>query len=154
MIKRTIEIYTDGSASPNPGPGACGFIVVHQEKIICEMIFKSRIDTTNNRMELSAVIFAMQWAQEQLKRGEKQLLYLYTDSQYVERGINKWLDGWTVKAWRGSNGTINNVDLWMKVDNARKGLNLQVIWVRGHAGNKWNEKIDKLIREKGYGGSK
>lgn len=142
---KTVELYTDGGCRPtNPGPGTCGFIVVHKNKEITRKWYRKKEETTNNRMELSAVIVALQWAIENEKDAN---IYLFTDSQYVQKGITDWLPVWKNRNWKGSNRKpISNIDLWKKVDAQVKQLSsITVQWIRGHAGNKWNVEVDKLI---------
>ncbi|MEX0596834.1 MAG: ribonuclease H [Candidatus Paceibacterota bacterium] len=135
---KILEIYTDGSAKPNPGMGAwayCAIIGKKPVKIRSELVRKA----TNNQMELQAVIQALQFAKEEYP---DHLIYIYTDSQYVERGINAWMPKWV------SNGfNIKNRSRWKHLHNLSKELTIQVQWIRGHNKNKWNEFVDKLCSE-------
>ena len=132
-----IEIYTDGSSRGNPGPGGYGIVLsYHQkEKEISEGFRK----TTNNRMELLAVIVAI----ESLKTS-KIPIRVYSDSKYVIDAITKgWLKSWIQKGFKGK----KNKDLWMRFDNVSKGFNISYQWVKGHAGNPKNERCDVLAVE-------
>jgi len=135
----TLEIYTDGSCSPNPGPGGAGVLFVLNDEIIQEIIHTGG-KTTNNRMELMAVILAYQG----LEKGQKATIY--TDSQYVRNGLNNWLSGWIKKGWLNSTGKeVKNKDLWqqlVKLRDINKGVKVE--WIRAHNGHKYNERADAL----------
>ena len=129
-----IEIYTDGSSRGNPGPGGYGIVLSYNsnEKEISEGFRK----TTNNRMELLAVIVAL----ESLKTS-KIPVKVYSDSKYVIDSITKgWLKSWIQKDFKGK----KNKDLWLRYDKVSKGINISFEWVRGHAGNVKNERCDVL----------
>jgi ribonuclease HI len=135
-----ITIYTDGACKGNPGPGGWGAILRsqgHQEK----ELFGGEILTTNNRMEMTAVIEAL----SALKRPCD--IALYIDSKYVLQGITEWLPGWKAKGWRtAAKQAVKNVDLWQKLDalvNAG-GHTIEWVWVKGHAGDLGNERADAL----------
>ena len=132
-----IEIYTDGSSRGNPGPGGYGIVMSYKgnEKEISQGFRK----TTNNRMELLAVIIAI----ESLKT-PKIPVKVYSDSKYVIDAITKgWLDSWIVKRFKGK----KNQDLWMRYHTASKPFNITFEWVKGHAGNPKNERCDVLAVE-------
>ena len=132
-----IEIYTDGSSRGNPGPGGYGIVLSYnqKEKEISEGFRK----TTNNRMELLAVIVAI----ESLKTS-KIPVKVYSDSKYVIDAITKgWLKSWIQKGFKGK----KNKDLWLRFDKASKGFNISYQWVKGHAGNTKNERCDVLAVE-------
>lgn len=132
-----IKIYTDGACKGNPGVGGWGAILIagNREK----ELFGGELETTNNRMELMAVIQALQ----ALKRPCE--IALYTDSQYVLKGITEWIDGWKAKGWKtASKAPVKNVDLWQQLDQARQIHKIDWIWVRGHTGNFGNERADQL----------
>ena len=132
-----IEIYTDGSSRGNPGPGGYGIVLSYnqKEKEISEGFRK----TTNNRMELLAVIVAI----ESLKTS-KIPIRVYSDSKYVIDSITKgWLKSWIQKGFKGK----KNKDLWMRFDKVSKGFNISYQWVKGHAGNPKNERCDVLAVE-------
>ena len=129
---KKVTIYTDGACSGNPGPGGWGAILIYgeKEKEICG----SEPETTNNRMELMGAIAAL----ESLKTSCQ--VDLYTDSQYVQKGITEWIDGWKRKNWKG----VKNPDLWQRLDAARNSHKVKWHWVRGHNGHEMNERVDKL----------
>lgn len=133
-----IEIYTDGACSGNPGNGGWGAVLLyngHEKKIS-----GSANDTTNNRMELMAVI-------EGLKaiKNNKLSITVFTDSKYVQNGITSWIHSWKKNGWKGSNKKpVKNVDLWQDLDQVSKKFNIDWQWVKGHAGNKYNEIADQL----------
>lgn len=137
--KQTVTIYTDGACSPNPGPGGWAALLCfgeHEKELSgCE----SR--TTNNRMELTAAVKALQ----ALKRPCK--VNFYTDSEYLKRGITEWLPGWRARNWKRKGGALANVDLWQALDAALRSHEIQWHWVRGHAGNRGNERVDRLARD-------
>ena len=128
-----IEIFTDGACSGNPGPGGWGALLRwngHEK----ELSGGEKL-TTNNRMELTAAIEAL----AQLKKSSR--VTLYTDSQYVQKGINEWIHGWKKKGWPER---IKNRDLWLRLDELRNRHDVTFEWVRGHAGHEENERVDKL----------
>lgn len=132
-----IKIYTDGACKGNPGVGGWGALLIagkHEKEL-----FGGEKETTNNRMELMAVIQAL----GALKRPCQ--IDLHTDSQYVLKGITEWMDGWKAKGWKtASKAPVKNVDLWQELDAACKLHQIQWIWVKGHAGDAGNERADAL----------
>lgn len=134
-----VTIYTDGACSGNPGPGGWGAILRFGEH---EKELKGgEAETTNNRMELTAAIEAL----NALKR--PCAIDLYTDSTYVRSGIREWMDGWKRKNWRTSaNKPVKNADLWQALDEARDRHDVTWHWVKGHAGHPDNERADELAR--------
>lgn len=135
-------VYADGSCLQNPGPGAAALVIINEKgNIVCEHV-KAFPDTTNNRMELTAVIAA-------LKACPECDLIIKTDSQYVVKGVTEWLAGWKRRGWVNSQKKpVLNRDLWEQLDQqiaAHKGA-LQWEWVRGHAGSKGNERADELAQ--------
>ncbi|MDY0071208.1 MAG: ribonuclease HI [Thauera sp.] len=135
-----VEIYTDGACSGNPGPGGWGAILRWQghEK----EIFGGEPATTNNRMELLAVIRAL----DLLKRS--MTVQVHTDSQYVQKGISEWIEGWKTRGWKTASRTpVKNADLWQALDAARERHQVQWLWVKGHAGHVDNERADALARQ-------
>ena len=137
MTPEYIEIFTDGACKGNPGRGGWGALLRYgtQEK----ELFGGELSTTNNRMELMAVIRAL----EALKRPCKALIY--TDSQYVQKGINEWIHGWKKNHWMTSAKTpVKNADLWKRLDAAAAQHRLEWHWVKGHAGHAENERADAL----------
>ena len=136
----TVAIYTDGACSGNPGPGGWGAVLLYGEHR--REISGASTDTTNNRMELTAAIRAL----EALKRPTD--VALYTDSTYVKDGITRWLPGWKAKGWRtASKAPVKNRDLWEALDALVQRHDVSWHWVRGHAGNLENERADTLARE-------
>jgi ribonuclease HI len=134
-----IEIYTDGACKGNPGPGGWGVLLIAggTEK----ELFGGELSTTNNRMELMAVIQAL----SALKRPCEVTLFL--DSQYVLKGITEWLPGWKAKGWRtASKQPVKNVELWQQLDALvqQGGHRIDWRWVRGHNGDPGNERADAL----------
>jgi ribonuclease HI len=129
-----IEIYTDGSALGNPGNGGYGIVLKFGNKL--KKLNQGFVETTNNRMELLAVIVAI----ENLK-SKNYDIHIYSDSKYVVDAINKgWLNGWVLKNFKGK----ANVDLWKRFLNSSKGFQLTFHWVKGHAGHVYNEMCDQL----------
>lgn len=139
MSEKIITIYTDGACSGNPGPGGWGALLMwngHEKEL-----FGGEGDTTNNRMEMMAVIKAL----EALKGAPK--VELYTDSKYVMQGITEWLQGWKAKGWKtASKKPVKNVDLWKEIDEIVAKHDVSFHWVKGHAGDPGNERADELAR--------
>jgi len=135
-----VTIYTDGACSGNPGPGGWGVILrfgAHEKELS-----GGAAETTNNRMELTAAIEAL----NALKR--PCAVDLYTDSTYVRSGITEWLDGWKRKNWRtAAKKPVKNADLWQALDEARLRHDVTWHWVKGHAGHPENERADELARK-------
>ncbi len=135
-----VEIYTDGACRGNPGPGGWGVWMIaggHEKEL-----FGGDADTTNNRMELMAVIEALR----ALKRPCK--VILHTDSQYVQKGISEWIHKWKARGWRTADKKlVKNVDLWMELDQARAQHDIDWRWIKGHAGHEGNEKADQLANK-------
>jgi ribonuclease HI len=135
-----VAIWTDGACSGNPGPGGWGAVLTYDghEKDLCggEQL------TTNNRMELTAAIMAL----EALKRPCE--IDLHTDSQYVKGGVTGWINGWKRNGWKTADKKpVKNVDLWQRLDEATKRHQVNWHWVKGHAGNEMNERADELARQ-------
>jgi ribonuclease HI len=134
-----IEIYTDGACKGNPGPGGWGVLL--KSGTVEKELFGGERETTNNRMELMAVIQALQ----ALKRPCH--VVLHADSQYVLKGINEWLTGWKAKGWKtAAKQPVKNVDLWQQLDAlvSQTEHKIEWIWVRGHNGDPGNERADAL----------
>ena len=137
-----VQIYTDGACKGNPGPGGWGAWL--KWGATEKELFGGELNTTNNRMELQAVIEGL----GALKRPCKVTLYL--DSQYVRMGITEWIRGWKVKGWRTSTGQpVKNVELWQQVDKlvSQGGHQIEWRWVKGHAGDPGNERADALANK-------
>ena len=134
-----VEIFTDGACSGNPGPGGWGAILRYGETE--RELSGGEADTTNNRMELTAAIEAL----NALKRPCD--IVLTTDSTYVKDGITSWIDGWKKRGWKNSQKKpVKNEDLWKALDAARSRHTVEWKWVKGHAGHAENERCDELAR--------
>jgi len=135
-----IKIYTDGACKGNPGVGGWGALILQDDKNI--ELFGGENETTNNRMELIAVIMAL----KEMSPSEE--LIIYTDSTYVQKGISEWIKNWKLNNWRSSNKKpVKNKDLWMQLDEASYSRKINWEWVKGHAGNEGNEKADELANK-------
>jgi ribonuclease HI len=144
-------IYSDGGCSGNPGPGGWGFVIVDGEAKVGSgtEIIRSGGEkvTTNNRMELTAVIEALtlvgstaEWASWPVS--------VYTDSQYVQKGITQWIAGWKRNGWRtASKEPVKNQDLWVRLDELAAKIRPRWVWVKGHAGIHYNEVCDQLTQD-------
>lgn len=139
MTSETVDIYTDGACSGNPGPGGWGVLLRmggHEKEL-----FGGEADTTNNRMELTAVIRAL----EALKRPVH--ARVHTDSQYVQKGISEWIHGWKRRGWRTADRQpVKNAELWRELDALAARHRIEWHWVKGHAGHADNERADALAR--------
>ena len=134
-----VEIYTDGACSGNPGPGGWGAILLWRGKE--REIWGGEPDTTNNRMELTAAIKALESLDRQVSA------VLYTDSKYVKDGITSWIIGWKARNWKTTaKKPVKNVDLWQALDDAVSKHDVEWRWVKGHAGHLENERADELAR--------
>ena len=136
-------IYTDGSCLGNPGPGGWGSVIFlgDQENSQARLeISGSQKDTTNNRMELTAVMESLNMFKEPAT------IKLVSDSEYVVKGANEWLEGWKKRQWRksSSNKLVINSDLWQKLDGLLALHTVDLLWTRAHVGSKWNERADEL----------
>ena len=135
-----IEIYTDGACRGNPGRGGWAALLLSGEHE--REISGAEEHTTNNRMELTAVIRAL----EALKRPVQ--ARVYTDSEYVRRGVTEWLASWKARGWRTADRKpVKNQDLWQRLDELRAGHRIEWHWVPGHAGVPGNERVDRLANE-------
>jgi ribonuclease HI len=135
-----VTIYTDGACSGNPGPGGWGAILISGEHR--KELNGGEAETTNNRMELTAAIEAL----NALKR--PCTVALYTDSVYVRDGITKWIHGWRRNGWRTADKKpVKNAELWQALEQALKRHKVDWHWVKGHAGHPENERADELARE-------
>jgi ribonuclease HI len=139
-INKVVEIYTDGACKGNPGPGGWGVWMLYNGKE--KTLHGGEALTTNNRMELTAVIRAL----EALKRPCN--IKLYTDSSYVQKGISEWIIGWKARNWRTADKKpVKNNDLWKNLDVLANQHSIEWIWVRGHDGNDGNERADELANQ-------
>ncbi|HEU4624242.1 MAG TPA: ribonuclease HI [Steroidobacteraceae bacterium] len=134
----TVEIYADGACRGNPGPGGWGVLLIHKDRE--KELSGAEPLTTNNRMELTAAIRAL----EALKRPGTSAR-VYTDSQYVIKGIEEWLPSWKARGWRTADKKpVKNQDLWQRLDELASQHSLEWHWVRGHSGIEGNERVDAL----------
>jgi ribonuclease HI len=143
---KIIEVYTDGSCAPtNPGPGACAYAIVDNNVLLRSEAFKFH-ESTNNIMELTAVIKALECCIQKYSDCD---IYLFTDSQYVQKGMTEWGNKWKEKNWRNSSGKpVANKECWIQILDLQSKLRITPQWVRGHSGNPWNEFVDKLCSTK------
>jgi ribonuclease HI len=140
-----IRIYTDGGCSGNPGPGAWAYILLRNGDRLAAS--GAEPATTNNRMELAAVIAALEevarhagWAGSPLE--------IFTDSEYVQKGITRWIRAWESNGWRTtSKQPVKNQDLWKRLRSLEKGHQVQWRWLAGHAGHALNEECDRLVQQ-------
>jgi ribonuclease HI len=134
-----VTIYTDGACRGNPGPGGWGVLLRfgRHEKILSG----AERDTTNNRMELTAAVEALKALNQPCK------VAFYTDSEYLRRGITEWLRNWKSRGWKtAGKKPVKNQDLWRILDEAIQPHQIEWHWVRGHAGQRENERVDQLAR--------
>lgn len=137
MRESAVVIYADGACRGNPGPGGWGVLL--QARGAEKELFGGEPDTTNNRMELTAVIRGL----ETLRR--RCAVRVYTDSQYVQKGISEWIHDWKRRGWRTADRKpVKNADLWQRLDDLARGHKIEWLWVRGHAGHPENERADAL----------
>ena len=137
---KKIEIYTDGACRGNPGPGGWGALLIYQDTK--KTLHGGASNTTNNRMEMQAVIEALKVLKSKCE------IKLYTDSKYVMDGINKWLPGWKKRDWKtASKKAVKNQDLWEVLDLVIKKHEIEWHWVKGHTGNLGNEEADSLANQ-------
>ncbi|QHE93269.1 ribonuclease HI [Pandoraea fibrosis] len=137
MTLPQVEIYTDGACKGNPGPGGWGALLVagkHRKEM-----FGGEANTTNNRMELLAVIRALEALNKPCH------VVLHTDSQYVQKGISEWIHGWKARGWKtAAKEPVKNADLWQTLDAVSQKHEIDWRWVKGHAGHEGNEAADQL----------
>ncbi len=135
----TVDIYTDGACSGNPGPGGWGALLRlgDQEK----ELFGGEPATTNNRMEMMAVIEGLRALKREMR------VRVHTDSQYVQKGITEWISGWKRRGWKTADKKpVKNVDLWQMLEREAARHQVEWFWVKGHAGHVDNERADALAR--------
>lgn len=140
MAHKRVEIFTDGACKGNPGRGGWGALLrigKHEKEL-----FGGELETTNNRMELTAVIQSL----EALKR--PCAIRLHTDSQYVQKGISEWIHNWKKRGWKTADKKpVKNDDLWRRLDQLASQHHVEWIWVKGHAGHDENERADALANK-------
>jgi ribonuclease HI len=131
-----VEIWTDGACRGNPGPGGWAALLIAKSRE--KLLSGAELKTTNNRMELTAAIRALEALKEPCS------VQLYTDSEYVQRGVTEWLPGWKQRGWRtAARKPVKNVDLWQALDALVERHRVQWHWVRGHSGVDGNERVDR-----------
>ena len=133
-----ITVYTDGGADPNPGAGGWAAILLDRASGKVRELSGGEPVATNNRMELTAAIRAL----EALTRRCR--VHLFTDSLYLRKGITEWLPGWIARGWRRKDGVLQNEDLWQRLAALILEHDIRWDWIKGHAGNRWNERADQL----------
>ena len=132
-----IKVYTDGACKGNPGQGGWGALILEND--IKREIYGGESNTTNNRMELMAVIRALELLKEQND------ITVYTDSTYVQKGISEWIINWKRNGWKSSNKkSVKNKDLWVELDHLNDLMSVKWQWIKGHAGHSGNERADYL----------
>jgi ribonuclease HI len=137
VTESTVTVFTDGACRGNPGPGGWGALL--QAGTMEKELWGGERNTTNNRMELTAVIRAL----EALKRPVA--VRIHTDSQYVQKGISQWIHNWKKNNWRTSDKKpVKNADLWQRLDVLSSQHDIAWLWVKGHAGHPGNERADRL----------
>ena len=134
--EESVVIYTDGACDPNPGAGGWAAILSYKGR--SKEIAGGEPESTNNRMEMTAAIQAL----DSLKR--RCTVIVHTDSEYLKRGITEWLPGWRQRNWRRKGGVLKNEDLWRRLDALTQQHEVEWRWVRGHAGDPLNERCDVL----------
>ncbi len=131
-----VTIYTDGSCEPNPGPGGWAALLLFEKRE--KELTGSDPNTTNNRMELTAAVQALK-ALDRPYHAD-----IYTDSEYLRRGITEWLPDWRRRGWKRKSGKLANIDLWQTLEAALEKHDIRWHWVRGHANDAFNQRVDRL----------
>ena len=135
-----INIYTDGACKGNPGDGGWGALIIDGDAK--NEIFGGEADTTNNRMEIMAVIMALKTLNTESK------ITIYTDSTYVQKGISEWIDKWKINGWRTSNKKdVKKKDLWIELDSLTSKFIINWTWIKGHSGHPENDRADYLANK-------
>ena len=134
-----VTIYSDGSCLGNPGRG--GWAALIQEGTQERILTGGEAQSTNNRMELTAALRALE-----ALSGNSQVDF-YTDSQYLRRGVTEWLPGWRARGWKRKGGKLANIELWQALEQAIERHQIHWHWIKGHSTNKDNQRVDKLARE-------
>jgi ribonuclease HI len=136
-VSHVVEIFTDGACKGNPGPGGWGVVLRVGDKV--KELYGGEPATTNNRMELTAVIHGLAALTRPCK------VRLSTDSQYVQKGISQWIVDWKRRGWRTADRKpVKNIDLWQRLDALAAKHEIEWLWVKGHAGHLENERADEL----------
>lgn len=145
----TLIIYTDGGCIGNPGRGGWAFVLRHDDTSR-EPIERNgaELSTTNNRMELTAVIEALKYVEGTMNTSDQLHLRIVTDSEYVRRGISEWIQSWLRNGWKTSNKKpVKNQDLWQELYALQSSFHISWTWVKGHSGDKYNELCDRLVHK-------
>lgn len=137
VVTKYLEIYTDGACFGNPGPGGWGAILIWGDKT--KEISGCEPNTTNNRMELKAAIEALKSVKSNVP------IKIYTDSQYVKKGITEWINLWIHTNW--NRGKVKNVELWKELHDLNKKFKVEWYWVKGHSGHEMNERVDQIAKD-------
>jgi ribonuclease HI len=149
MANNELIVFTDGGCSGNPGPGGWAYVIVNPAASFPVLAKKWGAEpiTTNNRMELSAAVEALRDAKGRLQSPLVSIT-VFTDSQYVQKGISLWVNSWKRNGWRTSaKEPVKNKDLWQTLDALSTELHVRWNWVKGHAGNEYNELCDQMTQE-------
>lgn len=147
---KILKIYTDGAYKPSRGIGAAAFVILEENDLLtesCKVYSSERL--SSNRMELQAVINALNWLRSNGYKPKNYRVYVYTDSQYVQLGMNEWIHNWKRKKWVKPNGEeIKNLDLWKYLYNLIRDEfeSVHIQWIEGHRGNPWNTQVDNLCK--------
>ena len=137
-LRSPVQVFTDGGADPNPGPAGWGAVILDQNGRPVQELSGGEDHSTNNRMELTAAIRAL----DALEPGTP--VRLFTDSVYLKKGVTEWLPGWIARGWRRRTGTLQNEDLWRRLAELEEAHDVEWRWVKGHAGHEHNERADEL----------
>jgi ribonuclease HI len=133
-----VEIFTDGSCEPNPGPGGWAAIIIDGNSK--QELKGFEVFSTNNRMELTAALEALR------KVEPEKSIRIYTDSQYLQKGVTEWMKNWKERNWRRKGGALANIDLWQALSAEIDKKQISWKWIKGHAGHPINEMVDRLAR--------
>ncbi|TVQ24926.1 MAG: ribonuclease HI [Spirochaetaceae bacterium] len=144
MSDDVLNIFTDGGCHGNPGPGGWAYVIVENDRTFEQYGHAS--NTTNNRMELLAVINALLAAKERINDGGAAAVH--TDSQYVRNGITQWIHNWIRNGWKtAAKKPVKNQDLWQELYRVEQEMTVEWHWLKGHAGHTWNERCDALVQQ-------
>ena len=145
MSNSSITAYADGGCSGNPGPGAWAYVILADEQKKSVSGFEQM--TTNNKMELTAVIRALEFIGSQ-NTWKNENVVLFTDSRYVQKGISDWIQKWIANGWKTSNRKpVKNRELWIHLKDLCNGMQIEWKWIKGHSGDKFNEECDSMVRK-------
>lgn len=134
-----VEIYTDGGCIPNPGKGAWTAILIYADKE--KIISGYEEQTTNNRMELKAAVEGLKALKKKCK------VIIYTDSEYLKKGMTEWLQNWLKNGWKSTKGKVKNIDLWEELTSLVKKHEVKWMWIKGHNKHPQNERCDKIVKK-------